>query len=103
MLRALGGRLDVGDLDVGKPQRPLGRALDDAALEAVADLERLVRALEDGDGPAPPPAEEPGVEGAGVGKVAGMKLEVDEWVAGSSHGLHWLTTGRGRETHRSER
>ena len=47
--RALRGLGHVGHLDVRQPQRPARGALDDAAAEAAAHLEREVRAARDGD------------------------------------------------------
>ena len=38
----VGGAGDVGDLDVGQPQRALDRAFDDAAAERFGELEREV-------------------------------------------------------------
>jgi len=47
--RPLGRVGNVGDLDVGKPKGALGVALDDAALDPVAELEREVRPAADID------------------------------------------------------
>jgi hypothetical protein len=42
---ALGDLVDVRDLDVGQPRRPVGPALDDAAGEPAAPVERVVGAM----------------------------------------------------------
>ena len=92
--RALGGRADLGDLDVGQPQRALGGALDDAAAELAAQLEREVRAVAGVDAVRAPVAELR-VEGARARQVAGVQLEVHHWCGGGEHDL-WLLRPRER-------
>src|ERR1700716_3212870 len=47
--RQVGGRVDLGDLNVGQPDRVLGAALNDATSEILAELEREVRTVHDLD------------------------------------------------------
>ena len=55
--RSLRGLGDLGDLDVGQPQRPPRLALDDAAAEPAAQLERQVGAAAGVDSFRAPAAE----------------------------------------------
>jgi hypothetical protein len=45
----MGGRVDLGDLDVGQPDRVLGAALNDSTSEILAEFEREVRAIDSVD------------------------------------------------------
>ena len=76
------------DLDVGQPQRALGRALDDAAAEPAAQLEREVRAVAGVDAVRAPVAQLR-VEGARALQVAGVQLEMHHWCGGDEHDV-WL-------------
>src|SRR4051812_22921814 len=91
--RALGGRRDLVDLDVGQPHGPPRRALHDPATEPPADVERVVGAVGRLDALGAPVAQ-PGVEPARAAHVAGVELEVD-------HGSgHVSSTAAGARTHR---
>src|SRR5438105_8414598 len=46
LARQVGGGVDLGDLDVGQPDRALGAALNDSTSEIVAEFEREVRAID---------------------------------------------------------
>ena len=97
--RPLGRLGDLGDLDVGQPDRALGAALDDAAAQLGAQPKRLVGAVAAGD-PLRPPSAELCVERAGAHQIAGVQLEMDERCrSGCKHALSPQTRPGGR-THR---
>ena len=74
----LGLFVDLVDVDVGKPERPLGAAFDDPAAETAAQFEREVGAASRLD-QFRPPTEQPGVERARGLVIAGVQLQVHNW------------------------
>src|SRR3954451_2935937 len=89
--RTLGDPVDLGDLDVGKPERAPGLALHHSAPDPVAELEREVRSAAGVDSLRTPPAE-PRVERAGAPQVPCVELQVDDGVGGGrAHALSSMT------------
>src|SRR4051794_5438637 len=87
----VGGPRDVVDLHVGQPERARRLALDDAATEPAAQLDREVGAAA-GLNLLRLPAAELRVEGAGALQIAGVELQVNDGIGGRTrHVLPLLT------------
>lgn len=75
--RAGGDRVDVLHLDIRQPPGAGRAALDDAASDRAAEVDREVRPAADGQ-PLPAEAEQPGVEAARRGQVARVQLKMND-------------------------
>src|SRR5262245_9742455 len=92
--RAVRYLVDPVDLHVRKPDRTSRSALDDAAAEVAAQLDRVVDAGAGGD-PLRLPAEQTAVEAAGARPVARVELEVHDRIGG--YGAHALLSNSLKE------